>query len=343
MRLRFFHLPAFGPLREAAVGFQQNGLLPREGAMNFVVGVNGTGKSSLLRAAYVAIHSLDGALDSSAPLPFAFTLAYDANHLTKPRTVLFWHPGGAVRHARLGLFDRVLSGTSEREWLVLAERCAKDDESADLQVIPGERFMGSGGLREHLPRQVLAYTSGDCAPWEQAVEHFYDVESLEVAANTDVVERPRRWDLSRERAAVNPDDSPWAEEIREEQTAPQLPTALPRCVLLRPEETRLAALALAVWHMADEFKTCGTDAKVEQLRQTLLASREQPTNGPGARRLLQEADWFRATHLSLTASPGHQTGSAPGVVLLATATRSGFTSAAQHARPNPGQQPPGGH
>jgi ABC-type cobalamin/Fe3+-siderophores transport system ATPase subunit len=61
MRLRYVHFPRCGPLVDVAIAFGQEDMLygwslddpiRRKGAINFVVGVNGTGKSSLLRALY---------------------------------------------------------------------------------------------------------------------------------------------------------------------------------------------------------------------------------------------------------------------------------------------------
>ena len=298
MILRFLHLPCFGPVRNAAVVFHQNDLLPRHGAINFVVGVNGTGKSSLLRAVFVALHSLDHALESSEPLPFAFTLAYDARHRPPARTVMLWHPGGAVRRARLVLFDRVLP--PETDWPALARECSREALDPDTQIIPGDRFVGSGDLREHLPRQVLAYTSGDLEPWHQAVERFYDPEDIE-QLNPDVPEeRPRRWSLERELALPDATETESKEAPRRKRIDPLIPTALPRCLLLRPGETKLAALALVIWHTAAELKSVQTDDDLATLRADLLEARDSRRALTGGRRLLQEADWFRATHLSLT-------------------------------------------
>ena len=58
MRLRYLHLPDYGVLKDLRVPFdrelifRQQGELHRRGDLHFVVGLNGTGKSSLLRAVY---------------------------------------------------------------------------------------------------------------------------------------------------------------------------------------------------------------------------------------------------------------------------------------------------
>ncbi len=279
MRLRYLHLPAFGPLRDAAVVFHRNELLRRPGTLNFIVGVNGTGKSSLLRSIYLALRGLDDALESTAPLPFAFALAYDASHRDPERTVLFWHPGGATARARMVLFDGVLP--EEVEWRAYLTDLEADKTPARAQVVSGDRFSGNGDLREHLPCQVLAYTSGDLDPWEQAVERFVDPEILESPGKGEAGERPRRWTASRELAAPEVRETDGKEFVRRGRVQANLPTALPRQLLLRPEETRLAALTLALWHSATEFRPLETDADVAELRRTLQEGRSAPAKGDG--------------------------------------------------------------
>lgn len=71
MRLHYLHLPHYGPLKKLRCVFRQNTLLPgRYGAVNFVVGVNGTGKSSLLRALYHTFQCLEH--DEPPPLGDVF-------------------------------------------------------------------------------------------------------------------------------------------------------------------------------------------------------------------------------------------------------------------------------
>ena len=58
MRLRYLYLRDYGVLKDVRVPFdreplfRQSGELFRQGDLHFVVGLNGTGKSSLLRALY---------------------------------------------------------------------------------------------------------------------------------------------------------------------------------------------------------------------------------------------------------------------------------------------------
>ena len=64
MRLRYLHLQNYPPISDIKVCFASGSPLDRECAIRFVVGVNGSGKSNLLRAVaeckrslIVAIHT----------------------------------------------------------------------------------------------------------------------------------------------------------------------------------------------------------------------------------------------------------------------------------------------
>lgn len=50
MRLRYLHLQHYPPISDIKVCFASGSPLARECAIRFVVGVNGSGKSNLLRA-----------------------------------------------------------------------------------------------------------------------------------------------------------------------------------------------------------------------------------------------------------------------------------------------------
>ena len=86
MRLRYLHLPRCGPLTDTAIVFGREDLiaktlnLPRKGSLNFVVGVNGSGKSSLLRALYRIFRSLKRREWPALPV----TLAWDRTMGAKP-------------------------------------------------------------------------------------------------------------------------------------------------------------------------------------------------------------------------------------------------------------------
>src|SRR6266567_493178 len=73
MRLRYLHIPDLVPLRNITITFGHEPILGRECTIHFIVGVNGTGKSRLLRAiSEVFLH-----LEKGRVPPFPITIAYD--------------------------------------------------------------------------------------------------------------------------------------------------------------------------------------------------------------------------------------------------------------------------
>ena len=98
MRLRYLCLPRCGPLVNLEIVFGQEPLLfghrderpdGRKGAINFVVGVNGTGKSSLLRGIFQTFRALKSGEFPSLPV----TVAWDWSSGTDFITAVFHHPG----------------------------------------------------------------------------------------------------------------------------------------------------------------------------------------------------------------------------------------------------------
>src|SRR5260370_39990345 len=73
MRLRYLHIPDLPPLKDVAISFGHEPVLGRECTIHFIVGVNGTGKRSLLRAlTEVFLH-----LEQKDVPPFPVSIAYD--------------------------------------------------------------------------------------------------------------------------------------------------------------------------------------------------------------------------------------------------------------------------
>jgi hypothetical protein len=60
MKLRYLYLPHYGPLVDLRLVFDQSDFSQGAYALNFVAGVNATGKSSLLRAVFEVFRALDG-------------------------------------------------------------------------------------------------------------------------------------------------------------------------------------------------------------------------------------------------------------------------------------------
>src|SRR2546421_5207824 len=73
MRLRYLHIPDLVPLKDITITFGHEPILGRACTIHFIVGVNGTGKSRLLRA----ITEIFLSLEKGDIPPFPVTIAYD--------------------------------------------------------------------------------------------------------------------------------------------------------------------------------------------------------------------------------------------------------------------------
>jgi len=91
MRLRYLHLQNYPPISDVKVCFASGSPLGRECAIRFVVGVNGSGKSNLLRAVAEVFLSL---ADLRVP-QFPVSLVYELGERdsTNHRTLLLHCPG----------------------------------------------------------------------------------------------------------------------------------------------------------------------------------------------------------------------------------------------------------
>lgn len=190
MRLRYIHLPDYGPLQDVAVVFGQNQHIEnRRGAVNFVVGLNGTGKSSLLRAIYDVFHSL-----SREELPmFPVTIAYDIEKGGRYWTVIFHHPRGPASDAFLVPAADCLPFIQAEEWQDYVENALAPKGNADSlgYYVAGDRMKGDGNLRNWLPTRVLAYTTGETDPWNAMTYPIYPKDEL--------VDDPQEFDPEQER------------------------------------------------------------------------------------------------------------------------------------------------
>ncbi len=304
MRLRYLYLPDYGPLKEVAVVFEKNPHIDnRQGAVNFVVGLNGSGKSSLLRAIYDVFHSL-----SREELPrFPVTMAYD---ISKPggdaRIVLFHRPRGPASEAFfLSIFENKDFGQAD-DWQVFIEglkATSREDERAksNPNYCFGDSLKGNRYLQFYLPTRVLAYTSGDLDPWQAMAYPIAPSDELpDPGSEIDrASERPHGWDRRNESRF---------EDQRDVWDGPELVSGdeseehskSDRCFLLRPEDARLASAAVGIWQAAQELQQHRDEAQLTAFREALIAQLNAPNPQPieGARRLLNELDWLQPTHVA---------------------------------------------
>lgn len=304
MRLRYLYLPDYGPLKEVAVVFEKNPHIDhRQGAVNFVVGLNGSGKSSLLRAIYDVFHSL-----SREELPkFPVTMGYDIEMSGQFWTVIFHRPRGPASECFLVPAADCLPFAASDEWQHYVEKSLAPKGNADSlgYYVGGDQLKGNGTLRNWLPTRVLAYTSGDLDPWQAMAYPSAPSDELpDPGSEIDrAAERPQGWDRRNESRREDQQDVWDGPEIVSGDESEEHSKS-DRCFLLRPEDARLAAAAVGIWQAAQELQQHRDEAQLAAFREALIAHLNAPNPKPieGARRLLNELDWLQPTHVAFRLS-----------------------------------------
>lgn len=207
MRLRYLHLQNYPPINDIRVCFASGSPLARDCAIRFVVGVNGSGKSNLLRAVAEVFLAL---ADLRVP-PFPVSLVYElgvrgsSNH----RTLLLHCPGNR-QQASLWVNESLTFDDQNGE-----EVFAVCLEHLSLKGQPGAPGFapliapGSWPLRDSTPPQmalpaaVLAYTTGDLRPWRSVWNRNQDAQGLLESSDGEADlndERPAGWTAAQEAA-----------------------------------------------------------------------------------------------------------------------------------------------
>jgi len=339
LRLRWLHLPHCGPLRDLGVRFGQEGMLygwsaedpaKRKGAINFVVGVNGTGKSTLLRAIYRGLR----ALGQGRPPPLPMTLAWDQRIGAEPLTAIFHRDGQDPGRSFFTALSQCPEGLDSDPWAALVAAIA--DAEGDYQghrVERGDDAWTGSYVQAHLPRRLIAYTTGAEPLWAELEHPAFrpDWDAADVAGSED---RPPGWTIEREwkeqvplmlgeTAVVRSSSFPsipfiapslgrlaWEKAIEDAHqhaastqaklnaTRRSSPSGLTaNSTRICPADLRLAAIALALWQVARELYARQTESELKVWRQE--CSEHPSQSGDPARRILNVLDWFLPTHLSL--------------------------------------------
>lgn len=206
MRLRYIHLPHCGPLEDTFIVFGQQKLLygpdalatpARRGAINFIVGINGTGKSTILRAIYQTFRALKNR--RRPPLPI--TIAWDVTNVggMKSATALFHLPTSGVDQMAFMGTPPLAPDASLENWQRHTARSLQPEEGVTITPrIVGPDVIGSPALEAHLPSRLIAYTSGADTLWDEIEHHeFWDLEKIN-GTGYDDGDRPPGWTLERE-------------------------------------------------------------------------------------------------------------------------------------------------
>lgn len=341
MRLRYLHLPRCGPLTDASVVFGREELitkslsLPRKGALNFVVGVNGSGKSSLLRTLYQTFRALQHRQRPDLPL----TLAWDRTQGSATLTTLLHVTNQKEAASFCATVEQVDASARRMDWQALLSAITQSADHAfvgGLQIIRGEEAFTSSLLYAQLPKYLVAYSSGAIEPWMQ-LEHrsFQSAQEEELSPYDRESERPPGWSMDREweqeqpiriadlltRHAVQSSANLGALGELSRDTVERLRGVLGPLNEIRHKlfsnrmhgkerledsilriqacHLRYAGITLAIWQAAKELAGCTADSQRDMLRAGFQMEDSANENSKDARRVLNRIDWFQPTHLSL--------------------------------------------
>lgn len=263
MRLRYLHMTHYPPLADLAVDFSSRApwaaLEPQSGptrcAIHFVIGLNGSGKSHLLRA--VAATFLALADERLPPFPVSLVYELDRPGESRHRTLIFDCPGEARATSLWVAEGWTFPDVTERDTFQVAIeylRTVKDRRAtfggADLKaLIPRGQYPQAAS--DALPRALLAYTSGLLDPWRAAWQPPMPGEELDLATQDEEHdtsrERPPGWTTEDEARAViageRLDDS---NTTLTEATETGPDDLFRRPLLLEPMELTVALLAVAL-------------------------------------------------------------------------------------------------
>jgi predicted ATPase len=211
MKLRYLHLQDYPPLKDIAARFSSGSPLERDCSIRFVVGVNGSGKSRLLRA----LAEVFLALADLHPPHFPVSVVYELGRDSRKRTLVLDCPGtraGASLWMAEGFVwpDDVRVEQFENVIEQLRENDEPPPHGFSPLIPPGDwpsRSSTPPGIA--LPRTVLAYTTGAPGPWLSLWRRETDTEGIDLVSqglDYDIGrERPAGWSAERESASPRGD------------------------------------------------------------------------------------------------------------------------------------------
>lgn len=205
MRLRYLHLKNYPPISDIKVCFASGSPLARECAIRFVVGVNGSGKSNLLRAVAEVFLALADGRRSPFPVQLVYELG-SRNSSTSRTLVLDWF--GDRQSASLWIGEQFTfpdNATSDQFEQALS--CFSTESSeipAEFRPLIRKGEWPSGSVTPQvivLPSAVLAYTTGNLRPWRSVWSRNQQAEGiLGTGEDAQIDERPAGWTATQENA-----------------------------------------------------------------------------------------------------------------------------------------------
>jgi ABC-type cobalamin/Fe3+-siderophores transport system ATPase subunit len=309
MRLLYLRLPEYGPLSDRALAFPSVDFLKRDYALHFVVGVNGTGKSSVLRALFRIFDCL-----ARQEWPdFMFELAYQlpTPGESTPTTVHIarWGVAKENTHVSLqGIPD--FQGVGAVAWRKHFDGLRKISDGKS-----GTDWINDLSFAQFLPAGVLAYTSGLIEPWQNLIPKPLDRFDLESMRETEFepTERPFVWTPRKElefsaaqgEASELVSTLPSLEEWRSFLRKPSAADPRWRTRLLDPADVRLAGLAVALKQAAHDLANLTDQASQKAQRDEWARQKTEDAKSQGEvkhnlRWLLTAAGLAWPTHIAFT-------------------------------------------
>ncbi len=305
MRLRYLHIPDLVPLKNITITFGHEPILGRECTIHFIVGVNGTGKSRLLRAVTEVFLNLE---KGNVP-PFPVTIAYDLGKegtgkqesSQAQRTIYYRYTGNGKAGAHLVELKPVPLHAHEVDWTQLHEIDWQHGDHPFKWQYFRQYFTGDDtAIKSYLPAVVLAYTSGTAEDWEQTfsppereLEETISVRFSEISRED---ERPLNWNSYKEAEFSLQEGEQVVQPIQPSGEAAQAKEGTPPVpgigIFIRPETLKLVVCAVTLSEALREIKQFPTESKREGFIREINRAIKEKRRMEGLRDLLNRADWL---------------------------------------------------
>lgn len=251
MRLRYLHLRNYPPIDDIRLVFASGSPMERECAIRFVVGLNGSGKSNLLRA----VAELFLALADERLPPFPATLVYELGRRDAPRNHSFVldFPGAQAKAALWLAEDwHWPDGAYDDDFRATIESLREIGDAPHFRaLIPRGAWPQTVPIA--LPKAVLAYTTGAERPWQSVWKRNQEGQDwLESGVGDEAAlqERPPGWGARDEAllaaAAPQPDGGERISALPEQASSRPEANVFRRPVLLNEALLKCALLSLAL-------------------------------------------------------------------------------------------------
>jgi len=299
MKLRYLHLGNYPPIKDMAVSFASGSPLQRECAIRFVVGVNGSGKSNLLRALAEVFLAL---VEQRVP-QFPVSLIYElgVRGTASHRTLVLDCPGNRF-DASLWVAERFTwpddadAEAFEAALLNLRENTEPPVHGFTPLIPPGDwPSRATTPPQMALPNAVLAYTTGAMQPWQALWNRSQDSDNVELVSQDEdydpCAERPVGWSVAQEMATQTASNTPSIEPVDGDwltDTKPANQNLFRRPILLTPALLKCALFAVA---LPQAFIDTIDNPLLAEVDAAMAKLRKRNNNLSSLQELLQRGGW----------------------------------------------------